>query len=91
MIHRHYCSFIKGKDLETDANVSIKKIDDNSEVNILKDISNKTIKIKKIYNVKGKTYIVEDYFEGDLEYYRNIRCQNQNMSPNLIKKNYLCN
>ena len=92
MVFRHYGRFVKGKDLETDANVSIKMIDQDEEVNILKDISNNiknSLKIKEIFTIQGITYIVEDYFDGDLEYYRKFRCQSQHMSPNLIKKIFM--
>ena len=99
MVFRHYGRFVKGKDLETDANVSIKMIDHDEEVNdhdeevnILKDISNNiknSLKIKEIFTIQGITYIVEDYFDGDLEYYIKFRCQSQLMSPNLIKKIFM--
>ena len=82
---RHYGGFFKGKDLETDTNVSIKEIKENGEVIILKKISNKikhSMKIKDIFTVKGITYIVEDYFDGDLNYYGH-------MPPNLIKKIFM--
>ena len=62
-----FLGIFKGKDIETDSNVSIKVIKDNDEVMILKDISNKikhSMKIKDIFTIKVITYIVEDYFDG---------------------------
>ena len=89
---RLYGGFFKGKDLETDTNVSIKEIEDNGDVIILKEISNKiksSMKIKDIFTVKGITYIVEDYFDGDLDYYRQNFLNGQHMPPNLIKKIFM--
>ena len=61
---------------------------------MLKDISNEIkqiMKIKDFFTVDGITYIVEDYYDGNLEdYLEKIRFNNHHISPNLIKK-YLCN
>ena len=83
----HYGGIYKGKDLETDTNITIKEISDNDEVIILKDISNKikkTMKIKDFFTVKEITYIVEEYYDGSLRDHLSHK-----LPPNLIKKIFM--
>ena len=48
------------------------------------------MKIKDIFTAEGITYIVEDYYDGNLEdHLEKIRFNNQHISPNLIKKIFM--
>ena len=81
----------KGKNLETDEIVSIKKINKNFEhittiINTLKKISlliPNSIKFKEYFESENNYYIIQNCYDDNLEHFMNI---NKRLTPNLIHK-----
>jgi len=90
-----FCSFIKGKDLETEEIVCIKQLNKEEinkdsfekEANILKNISEKikySCKLIDYFEAEKYIYTIITYYDGSLE--RHLKKIKKNLPPNLIKK-----
>ena len=81
----------KGKNLETDEIVSIKKISKNFEhintiIDTLKKISKRipnSIKFKEYFESENYYYIIQNYYDDNLEHFMSI---NKKLTPNFIHK-----